>query len=942
MESVPQDKESIFNAALAYDNLADRAAFVDSACGLDNDLKMRIDALLKAHDAARGFLDDPIIDPEATVDASQFKEKPGTVIGRYKLLELIGEGGFGAVYMAEQEAPIRRKVALKIIKLGMDTKHVIARFEAERQALALMDHPNIARVLDAGATDTGRPYFVMELVKGIPITHYCDQNHLSTRQRLELFNLVCLAVQHAHQKGIIHRDIKPTNVLVTLHDGVAVPKVIDFGIAKATSQRLTEKTLFTGFREFIGTPEYMSPDQAGFSGLDVDTRSDIYSLGVLLYELLTSTPPIDPKTLREASYGEMQRILRDEDPPMPSARLRALSDQGTPVSGVGKAEPVALSRLLRGDLDWIVMKALEKDRTRRYQTAHDLAVDVARHLRHEPVQAGPPRLGYKLAKFLRRNRTTAALAAVVLVACLIGLVRETMNYYQVRIERDAARESEARAVSALTQADAEATRSKRIADFLQSLLISADPDEAIGLDVDVDKVAATAREVFGDDHATVAATLSSLAIQLQGTGDLDGAEPLLRESLRIWQNLYGEWNINVAVARSRLGRLLRIRGDTAEAERELRQSLAVFDMLPDSRSVAVALPLLELADVLQNRGAYDEAEESIRESIRIREQYAPHQRFQIAISYNLLIRELLVAGKRSEIPPEIRKAMEVWQEALPQGSKSLASMATQFAGIMLQQQELDDAESLFMEALEVYRKSPDPPLVFVKSAIGGMVEIHNRRDDKSQAFVPVRMELVKIAREICSRYEPYLGEVLIDHAAYLRDRGRAVEAIRMGIEGLTILQSTDPENNDISRALVGLQHIAWKMAVDPMLTSEEYEAGVEAIETCLSADKTNFAAINTLGILQYRLAEYTGALETLARSDAHYSKINEGGMPHDVAFIAMAHHQLGHKAEAGAAMIRLRELMTKTELAEDKDNRGFLKEAESLTGEHPPQARVTE
>ena len=354
----------------------------------------RVEALLKAHDNSDSFLKDPAAEFGATIDLSPAEpplaEQPGALIGPYKLLEQIGEGGMGVVYMADQQAPVRRRVALKIIKAGMDTRQVIARFEAERQALALMDHPNIARVLDAGATDSGRPYFVMELVRGIPITEYCDQNNLPVHQRLELFVQVCHAVQHAHQKGIIHRDLKPSNVLVTLHDGRAVPKVIDFGVAKATGQQLTEKTLFTAFPQMIGTPLYMSPEQAEMTSLDIDTRSDIYSLGVLLYELLTGTTPFDQERMRSAAFDEIRRIIREEEPPKPSTRLSTLGETRTATAAHRQVDSRRLSQIVEGDLDWIVMKALEKDRTRRYDTAGNFAADVLRHLGDEPVEACPP------------------------------------------------------------------------------------------------------------------------------------------------------------------------------------------------------------------------------------------------------------------------------------------------------------------------------------------------------------------------------------------------------------------------------------------------------------------------------------------------------------------------------------------------------------------------
>ncbi|MBN2132500.1 MAG: protein kinase [Sedimentisphaerales bacterium] len=435
-----KNEEEIFHAMVAKP-ASERLAYLRAVCGEDSELFLHMEALLQAYETQDDFLEVSPAAGHVTLDSAPVVEGPGTVIGRYKLLEKIGEGGMAVVYMAGQEQPIRRKVALKIIKLGMDTRQVIARFEAERQALALMDHPNIAKVFDAGATETGRPYFVMELVTGVSITEYCDKNNLSTKDRLALFLQICNAVQHAHEKGVVHRDIKPSNVMVAHHDGKPVPKVIDFGIAKATNQRLTEKTLFTRYAHIIGTPAYMSPEQAELSDLGIDRRSDIYSLGVLLYELLTGTTPFSEEELRDASYLEMQRIIREQEPIKPSTKLGTLGETLTDIAKRRGCTPDLLARTIRGDLDWIVMKTLEKDRVRRYEGASGLALDIERHLAHRPVTAHAPSTAYRLRKFLRRNRLQVGVVLALAVVAGTVIISSLWNRHQLQLaEAEGARQ----------------------------------------------------------------------------------------------------------------------------------------------------------------------------------------------------------------------------------------------------------------------------------------------------------------------------------------------------------------------------------------------------------------------------------------------------------------------------------------------------------------------
>jgi serine/threonine protein kinase len=567
-------EEDIFHEALARANPEERAAYLDQACAGEPALRGSVEALLRANVGATGFLEEAALPQGVTVDSTPAAERPGAAVGPYKLLEQIGEGGMGLVFMAEQTRPVRRRVALKVLKPGMDTRQVVARFEAERQALALMDHPNIARIFDAGTTEGGRPYFVMELVRGVPITDFCDQHRYTTRQRLELFALVCQAVQHAHQKGVIHRDLKPSNVLVTLHDVAAVPKVIDFGIAKATAGPLTDRTPYTHFAQMVGTPLYMSPEQAEMNGLDVDTRSDVYALGVLLYELLTGTTPFESERLKKVGLDEMRRVIREEEPPAPSRRLSTLDALAcSTVSERRGVDGRQLGQLLRGELDWIVMRALEKDRNRRYESASAFAADVQRYLADEAVAACPPSAGYRLRKFVRRNRRPLVMAGVVAAALITATAvsiwqaaRATEAQHlaeadrkQAEADRDRATTAEGKAKTNLERAQeaeqratTEAAIAKAVNDFLQGDLlgqVTSVPEfsEASAGNPDLtvrealDRAAARIGDRFRDQplvEAAIRMTIGGGYMELYRAGN-GLAVPHLERALKLRQNHLG-------------------------------------------------------------------------------------------------------------------------------------------------------------------------------------------------------------------------------------------------------------------------------------------------------------------------------------------------------------------------------------------------------------------
>ena len=661
-----QDKVAqLFEAAVEIETPSERAAFLDAFCNEDQQFRAEIEELLRHDDAAGSFLDNPCpAGSESTLKKRSIKERPGTIIGSYKLLEQIGEGGFGVVFMAEQTQPVRRKVALKVLKPGMDTRQVVARFEAERQTLALMNHPNIARVFDAGETPSGRPYFVMELVRGITVTDYCDQNLLPVRQRLELFVSICQAVQHAHQKGIIHRDLKPSNILVTLHDGKPVVKVIDFGISKALDQQLTDKTLFTHFSQMMGTPIYMSPEQAEMSGLDIDTRSDIYSLGVLLYELLSGTTPRDKDRLRTAAYDEIRRIIREEEPARLSARMSTLGHAAPTVSANRQSDPTRLSQLFRGELDWIVMKALEKERNRRYDTAIAFATDVQRYLDDEPVLACPPSTVHRLRKFVKRNKGPVLAAIAFTLLLLIGIIATAWQAVRATQAELLAKKNEQLALTQKDKAQAHFQLAKEAVDkFLNAVTDNPKLNEKDFFALRKELLETTepfyrkfAEERSNDPELEAARghAYHRLAMIRDTMGEKEAALTDYESMQAIFAKLVAEfpdvptYRFDLAKTYQNRGNLLVALGRVDEAESAFREGLRIKEHLAKEYSSdpayrwEFARSHSGLGLLLKDLGRLEEAEAAFRTALKIQEQLAPSflsdpaRRLQLAGSHNNL------------------------------------------------------------------------------------------------------------------------------------------------------------------------------------------------------------------------------------------------------------------------------------------------------------------
>ena len=671
---------------------ADRESYLDKACGDDRTLREEVEGLLASDDGESGILEEspPFSGEQPLESAPATDSLIGSEVGPYRVHEILGEGGMGVVYGAVQESPMRRDVALKVLKLGMDTREVVARFESERQALALMNHPGIARVFDAGATESGRPYFAMERVRGIPITDYCDRHKLPVKERLKLFMEVCKAVHHAHQKAIIHRDIKPSNVLVGLQDGEPVAKVIDFGVAKAIDQRLTERTLYTELGRFIGTPEYMSPEQAEMTGLDVDTRTDIYSLGVLLFEILAGALPFDSKTLRRAGYEGIQRVLREGVAPRPSTRFTAMGEETEAIARRRSVDSASLLRHLRGDLDWIVLKSIEKDRTRRYASASELAADIERHLERRPIDAGPPGVLYRFGKFVQRHKLGMSAAAAVLVALLGGVAGTTYALLEAK--------------SAQRQTEIERQKAEQVSRFLGGMLESAAPEVAQGKDTELlEELLADASTRIRDelgDQPEVAATLHlTLGETYRQLGLYDEAGPHLEKAKELFGRELGAEHRYTLAAETNLGLYLWDVGRYEESDRLTSATLETRRRVLGEDHPDTLMSMNNLALVFKAQGRYEEVERVHRRLLEIRRRTLGVENRKTVISMSNLGVLLRDQGRLDEAEPLLAGAVEVQRRVFGTDDPDTLISLDILGDILARAGRLDEAESLHLEAL---------------------------------------------------------------------------------------------------------------------------------------------------------------------------------------------------------------------------------------------------
>jgi len=927
-------------------------SFLDSACGGDEALKASVRTLLRAHLETESRLPPGKPGEEERGGApGRKKERPGRIIGPYKLLEPVGEGGMGTVFMAEQARPIHRQVALKIINPGMDSRQVLARFEAERQALALMDHPNIARVLDAGSTETGQPYFVMELIKGVPITKFCDERQLTPRQRLELCVPVCQAVQHAHNKGILHRDLKPSNVLVALYDGQPVPKVIDFGVAKALREPLTDRTLVTGFGAIVGTLEYMSPEQAELNQLDVDTRSDIYGLGVLLYELLTGTTPIEHEQVRRAAHLEVLRRIREEEPPTPSTRLRT-SGELQAIAAARGSEPRRLSGQMRGEIDWIVMKCLEKDRSRRYETADGLSNDIKRYLAGEAVEACPPSAYYRMRKVALKHRKLVVTATAFLLLLVAGIIATT---------REAIHATRAEAL-----AKEQAEIAQQINDFLQNdLLAAANPanssDRDLRLRVVLDRASQKAEAAFKDRPIVEAGLQNTLGLSFMSLGEYASAESHLRRSYELNLRIRGPRHKDTIAVRNNLGILMTRLGHLDEARGLHAENLDILRATAGPDDVATMKAGNGLGSVLVAQGRYADAQQILEEVLSAEKRVLGEEDRLTTSSMVNLSRAFMGLGRYGEAREVDEKILAVARRTLGPESPSALVAANNLASVLQMQGHLDEALDLYLETVQIKRRTlgPDHASTLVSMYNVGSLYLRQNQIEKAveifQEVLPIQKRVLGLEHTDTLRSMGALADALHkqgklaqaaalseqtlaaqrhalgeDHPDSLRtmfqlgdvylDEGRAADARALYDKALSarvrVLGANHPET------LTSTKNLAWLFATSKTAGFRDPGRAEALARQALDQIPDDGNVWNTLGVAQYRAGRWTDSVASLQRSMA----LRHGGDSNDYFFLAMDDWKLGRLDEARSWWKKGAEWMDRN-APDDADLKRFRSEA---------------
>jgi len=793
----------------------ERAAFLESACGDDADLKTEVLRLLDSADLAEGFLEQPLVSqaglllrqavedlhPDTTTPSpgdstgtspltTAASGTPSELIGPYRLLQKIGEGGMGEVWLAKQTEPVRRKVALKLIKTGMDTKQVITRFEAERQALALMDHPAIAKVYEAGETPGGLPFFAMEYVSGEPITAYCDRQRLGMPERLALFGLVCDGVQHAHQKGVIHRDLKPSNVLVAIQDGNPVPKIIDFGVAKATAQRLTEKTMFTELGVLIGTREYMSPEQAEMTGLDVDTRTDVYALGVMLYELLTGALPFESRELRQAGYDEIRRRIREVDPPRPSTRVSTLGEKATDAAKNRRTEPRQLAGRLRGDLDWIVMKALEKDRTRRYGSPSELAADLGRHLHYEPVLAGPPSAAYRARKFVRRHRFGVAVASLAVLGLMTFGVAMAVQAKTIARERD---------------------RAERVSEFLVNLFKVSDPSEARGNSITarevLDRGAERINKELGKEPLVQAQIMLTMGLVYSNLGLYEKAEPLERQSLEIRRKLLGERDVDTLASMGKLARLYDFMGRYKEAKELYGRTLQIRRRVLGMDHPGTLAAMSGVATIYGRETRWTEALRLHRQVLAARRRVLGDDHPDTLWSINTVGWVEMNLGHYDEAEKLFRESFDGMRRVLGEDHPDTLYFMQNLGNIYTHEKRYEEAEKIYNRNLEIRRRVLGEEHPRTVATMNNLAIVYGEEGRKDEAL-KIYEKVLEIDRRVLGEAHPNTIDSMLNLSSAYAELGRQQEAEALGNKALEVARRVrgedDPETIDVLYLMAGL------------------------------------------------------------------------------------------------------------------------------------------